>query len=291
MKTTASNAAAEIKTVLAIDVRNLTTRFGLFRATDQEPFATWTVTTRDTLTPDEAQIELFQFFSMITMAKVAEHGGEDSAAEKTAADANRAATPDAAIIASVVPTATRSWEEAARRLTKRRPFVVGPGLKTGVKMRYNDPSNIGADRIANVVAAKQRHDVPLVIVDTGATTNIEVVDEDGAFYGGIIAPGLETSARAVAGAAARLAPVTLKAPRAVIGKNTADAMQSGIVAGEVARSDGLIDAVWAELGYRTGIVIAGPDASLISALSRHEMHVDPDLTLIGLRHIFDLNRR
>jgi type III pantothenate kinase len=199
--------------------------------------------------------------------------------------------PNDGIISSVVPNLTTVWEEALHVQLGQRPLVLGPGLKTGLKMHYNDPAEIGADRIADCVAAIKLHGFPVLVVDLGISTNIMVVGADGAFLGGLLAPGLALSAKALYASAARLAAVELKAPKHVIGKSTREAMQSGLVTGEVAMINGLVDAIWEELGYHTKVVITGSDASDLASMLKHQMIVEKDLTLCGLEIIYKLNRK
>ena len=199
--------------------------------------------------------------------------------------------PDEAILACVVPTLTDVWRRALAAACGCRPLVVGPGLKTGLKMRYDDPSEVGADRVADVVAARAEYGAPAVVVDLGTTTNFEVLDADGAFAGGIIAPGLALGARSLSEAAARLPMIELRAPASVIGRNTRAAMQSGVVLGEVARIDGLLGAVMGELGTDAPVIMTGDGAGAMAALLRHEATVDDTLTLRGLWHLWRANRR
>ena len=142
-----------------------------------------------------------------------------------------------------------------------------------------------------MVAAKELFGFPLIVVDFGTTTNFEVLDEDGAFVGGIIAPGLRLSLSALSSAAARLSMVEMKAPASIVGTNTRAAIQSGAVMGEVARIDGLIDMIWQEMGCAGVVVMSGGDASALAALCSHEAQVEPDLTLLGLGMLERLNRR
>ncbi len=254
------------KNLLAVDVGNTTTRLGLFAA--GELVGTWELTTRERLTADEARMQLAQALPMM---------GE--------------VVPGAAILACVVPSLTDVWRRALAATCGERAHVVGPGLRTGLKMRYDDPSEIGADRVADVVAARETYGAPVIVVDLGTTTNFEVVDADGAFAGGIIAPGVALGARSLSAAAARLPVIELRAPRAVIGRNTRAAMQSGVVLGEVARIDGLLDAVTAELGCEAPVVVTGDGAQAMADLIRHEARVDDTLTLRGLWHLWSANRR
>ena len=145
--------------------------------------------------------------------------------------------------------------------------------------------------IADAVAARAIWGAPAIIVDLGTTTNVEVIDQTGAFAGGIIAPGVALGARSLAAAAARLPMIELRAPASVIGRNTRAAMQSGVVLGEVARVDGLLDAIAGELGVSPKVVITGDGAEAMSGLLRHETTVDATLTLRGLWGIWRLNAR
>ena len=242
---------------LAIDVGNTLTRFGLFEG--DELASTWCATTHPVITVDEAHAMLREFFLI---------RGFSSPSHEVSIER--------AIVSSVVPSITDAWVQA-HAVSASRPLVVGPGLKTGLKMRFDDPGEVGSDRIADMVAAKELFGFPLIVVDFGTTTNFEVLDEGGAFAGGIIAPGLRLSLSALSSAAARLSMVEMKAPASIVGTNTRTAIQSGAVMGEVARIDGLI--------------MSGDDASALAALCSHEAQVEPDLTLLGLGMLERLNRR
>lgn len=262
--------------VLTVDLGNSETDLGLFA--DGELTATWTATTPERLTADEAWAVVASFIHLVEDAELLGAG-------------RGPVRLDDGIVASVVPDLTDSWVVALNRLSGRRPLVVGPGLKTGLKMRYNDPGELGADRVADLVAAKDAYASPFIVVDFGTTTNFEIVDREGAFVGGIIAPGLKLSAKALSEAAARLPTVDVKAPASIVGKNTREAMQAGIVMGEVARIDGLVDMTWDELGYETDVVATGSDASVLAALSQRVQHVDEHLSLRGLALLHALNRK
>ena len=235
--------------VLAVDVGNTTTSLGIVE--DGALFATWSLTTPERMTADEARVAALSFLA-----------ATDGAPEV-----------GDAIVASVVPGLTDAWVSAANALCGRRPLVVGPGLKTGVRMRYNDPGELGADRVADLAAAKAAYEPPFIVVDLGTTTNFEL------------------AARALAGAAAQLAAVELRAPASVIGKSTREAVQAGVVMGEVARIDGLIDMVWRELGCKTLVVATGAGAQTMRALSARIDAADEHLTLRGLGALHALNRR
>ena len=156
-------------------------------------------------------------------------------------------------------------------------------------MHYRDPAEIGPDRIADAVAIRERYQMPAVAIDFGTTMNIEVIDEQGAFVGGLIAPGLALGARALSKRTARLPVVEIEMPKEVIGRSTREAMLSGIVFGEVARIDGLLDRVFAEIASEATVVLTGDYAHEISGLISHEAAVDDTLTLRGLHQLYLLN--
>lgn len=251
--------------LLAVDVGNTVTKFGVFAA--DELAGTWEVTTSERCTADEAWAQAACAIDMLG-----------------------APEPTSAILSCVVPSLAEVWRSALGKLCGARPYVVGPGLKTGIRMRYDDPSEVGSDRVADAVAARETYGAPVVVVDLGTTTNIEVVDESGAFAGGIIAPGVALGARSLTAAAARLPMIELRAPERVIGRSTRSAMQSGVVLGEAARIDGLLDAVMDELGTDAPVVITGDGAAQVAALISHDAVVDETLTLRGLHHIWRRNR-
>lgn len=251
--------------LLAVDVGNTVTKFGVFAA--DELAGTWEVTTSERCTADEAWAQAARAIDMLG-----------------------APEPTSAILSCVVPSLAEVWRSALGKLCGTRPYVVGPGLKSGIRMRYDDPSEVGSDRVADAVAARETYGAPVVVVDLGTTTNIEVVDESGAFAGGIIAPGVALGARSLTAAAARLPMIELRAPERVIGRSTRSAMQSGVVLGEAARIDGLLDAVMGELGTDAPVVITGDGAAQVAALISHDVVVDETLTLRGLHHIWLRNR-
>lgn len=254
------------KNVLSVDVGNTVTRLGLFSG--EELSGTFELTTPERLTADEAWLRLDEILGMLGVEEL-----------------------QGAILGCVVPTHTDAWRQALASACEARPLVVGPGLKTGIRMRYDDPSEVGADRVADVIAARETYDAPVVVVDLGTTTNFEVVDAEGTFVGGIIAPGVALGARSLAAAAARLPMIELRAPASVIGRNTRSAMQSGVVLGEVARIDGLLDAIARELGEDATIVLTGDGAQAMAALLAHETQVDETLTLRGLHALWLTNQR
>jgi len=253
--------------LLTVDIGNANSHLGVFEGDNL--VASWDITTAGECTVDEAFVTIRNLPGFL-----------DGAMEI-----------DASIIASVVPRITQNWAEACMRITGKRSCVVGPGLKTGIKMRYNDPAEIGADRISDFVAAKAAYETPFIIVDFGTATNIEVADADGAFLGGVIAPGLDSSARALASSAAQLCMVNLQMPDRVVGKSTRAAIQSGVLLGEVARIDGLVQMIWDEMGCAAEVIATGNVPQPVLEKSRTIGHYEPDLTLKGLRLIYELNHR
>lgn len=253
--------------LLAVDIGNTQTAMGLFDGA--ELVAHWAVTTRAQDTTDEVQQMLVGQFAL--------HGIRHSDC-------------DDVVIASVVPALTECWEKAARRITGNEPIVVGPEVRTGLAMSYDIPSEIGADRVADAIAAIHLEGAPVTVVDLGTTTNIEVIDEQGRFLGGIIAPGMGTGAEAMFNYAARLPQVGIAEPSHVIGTNTVDAMHSGIVNGEVARIDGLVHAIFGELGYETPVIATGGFSGMIAKQSQTITRREPRLTLLGLRLLYEINR-
>lgn len=231
------------------------------------PVATWELTTPVSLTADEARCQLAQ-----------------------ALWAMGAGTPFDSALACVVPQFTDVWARALAATCGRRPLVVGPGVRSGIRMRYDDPAEVGADRVANVVAARASHGAPVVVVGMGTSTDFEVVDDDGAFVGGPIAPGMQLCGRALERAAARLPMVELRAPERVIARSTRCAVQAGVVLGQVALVDGLLDRIFDELGHEAPVVLTGADAEGMAGLLAHDASVEPDLALRGLAGIWASNR-
>jgi type III pantothenate kinase len=194
------------------------------------------------------------------------------------------------ILASVVPRLTAAWEQVAEDACRCVAMVVGPGLKTGMPIRYDNPHEVGADRIVNGVAAFEQYGGPVVVVDFGTATTLDVISEDGAYMGGIIAPGVETSAEALFTKAARLSKVDLDAPESVIGTNTRTSVQAGLMLGEAVMVDGLVRRIWGELGTECPVVATGGLAPRMSPLCEVISAFDVDLTLTGLRLIYERNR-
>jgi type III pantothenate kinase len=167
--------------------------------------------------------------------------------------------------------------------------IVEPGTKTGVPVLTDNPKEVGADRIVNTIAAHHLFGGPCIVVDFGTSTNLDVVSAKGEFLGGALAPGIEISIDALAQRAAQLRKVELVRPRSAIGKNTVEALQSGALYGFAGQVDGLVDRITAELGEVTAVVATGGLAPIVVPESRRITHHEPDLTLLGLRMVFDRN--
>jgi type III pantothenate kinase len=168
--------------------------------------------------------------------------------------------------------------------------VVEPGIRTGVPLLYDNPRELGSDRIVNALAAFHLHGGPSIVVDFGTSTNFDVVSARGEFLGGVLAPGIEISIDALASRAARLVKVELTRPRAVIGKSTVEALQSGILYGFAGQIDGLVRRIVAELGAPATVIATGGLAQVVIAESETLRHHEPDLTLVGLRLVYERNR-
>lgn len=193
-------------------------------------------------------------------------------------------------IACVVPSLTISWQHAAKKLFDVDAIVCTEAIasKTGLfNADYPNPSEIGSDRIADAIGAKNLCGCPCVVIDFGTATNIEVIDEKGNFIGGIIAPGIMTGANALFKNAAQIPDIGVAEPKSVIGKSTAQALQSGLIYGEVGRVDGLIDRIFEEIGCSCAVVTTGGLCHTVSQLLRHVTDVRPELTLDGLRILAD----
>ncbi len=196
---------------------------------------------------------------------------------------------DGICLASTVPTLIREWERLAERWAEAPILVVGPGVKTGIPIRYDDPREVGPDRIVNSVAARERYGPPVIVVDFGTSTNFDVVSPAGEYVGGVLAPGIETSMEALFARAARLVTVDYVEPASVIGKTTVGGLQSGVVYGFAGQVDGIVAAIRGELGVDARVIATGGLAELVAPHSTTIESVDPFLTLDGLRLVWELN--
>jgi len=196
----------------------------------------------------------------------------------------------AVVISSVVPPLMMEMENMSERYFGCKPLVVGPGIKTGLPIKYDNPREVGADRVVNAVAALNKYGSPLIIVDFGTATTFCVVNEHGEYLGGAIAPGVRISTEALVNRASKLPRVELTVPRSVIGKNTVMSMQVGIVYGFVGQVEGIINRMKKEIHGQPTVVATGGLASIIAGETDCIDVVDEFLTLEGLHMIYEMNR-
>lgn len=257
--------------LLAIDIGNTNIKLGLYHG--QERRYVWRMRTeRDKLT-DEYAVTVHNLFELhgLDMAEV-----------------------DGCAISCVVPQLTGVWTELVGRYLGIEPVVVGPGIKVGMRLLIDTPRELGADRVAHAVAALTRFGAPVIVVEFGTATVFDVVGHDGDYIGGVIAPNIVVSMEALATSAARLYQVEVARPARVIGKNTVQYMQSGIVYGYSSLVVGLIERIWAELGERAPVVATGGLANIVVDAMPHDRkvvdHVVDNMVLEGLRIIYEMNR-
>ena len=198
---------------------------------------------------------------------------------------------DDCIISSVVPPVFNSVRTGVMKVIGKQPMVVGPGLKTGLNIHVDVPSQVGSDRIVIAVAALAEYEAPLILMDMGTATTIEVVEPENVYVGGVIFPGVMVSLDALTSRAAQLPGISLDKPKQVIGKNTIDCMRSGMMYGTAAMIDGIIERIEEELGHKTTIVATGGLAQFITPLCKREIILEKELLLKGLNIIYKKNKR
>lgn len=198
---------------------------------------------------------------------------------------------DGSIVSSVVPPVLNSFRTAIKKLTGKDCLIVGPGIKTGINIRIDDPTEVGGDLITAAVAAVKEYGAPLLIVDMGTATTITAIDGNGVYLGGCICPGVKISMEALTNRTAQLPGISLDKPRHAIGRNTVDCMRSGIMLGAASMLDGMLDRIEEELGEPTRVVVTGGIAKFVLPLCRREMIYDDNLLLKGLRLLYKNNKR
>lgn len=194
------------------------------------------------------------------------------------------------IISSVVPSVTLAVKAAMERLTDHRVMVVGPGIKTGLKILLDNPAQLGSDRVADAVAAINNYQAPIIIVDMGTATTISVIDHDKNFLGGMILPGLRASLDSLTNRTSQLPNISLVPPKKIIGSNTIDCMKSGIINGTASSIDGIIDRIEDELGEKCTVISTGGVSQTIIPFCKKEIILDDQLLLKGLMIIYNKNK-
>ena len=198
----------------------------------------------------------------------------------------KAADLEGAIVASVVPQVLNSIKTAIKKLTGKTALVVGPGLKTGLNIKVENPSQTGADLVVGAVAALREHKPPMIVIDMGTATTMIVIDETGAFIGGAISPGVKISMDALTDRTALLPGLQLDQPRKAIGRNTIDCMRSGIMLGTACMIDGMVERMEAELGRKATVVATGGIAKFVLPMCRTRILYDKDLLLRGMAILY-----
>ena len=252
--------------LLALDIGNTNVTIGIFDGPDLR--ATWRVSSDTGKMSDEYASVLIGLLQLEGIEAAGIHH---------------------AVIASVVPALTPMFEELCRRYFDVQPMRVGAGVRTGLRVMYDDPREVGADRIVDAVAALRLHRPPLIIIDCGTTTVLNAVSRDGDYLGGAIAPGIGMAADALAERAALLRRVDLQLPKKAIGSNTAAALQSGILLGFAGLIETMVARFKDEVGDDAWVIGTGGWSELMSQLTPVFDHIDPNLTLTGLRLVYEMN--
>ena len=201
------------------------------------------------------------------------------------------ANVEGSIVSSVVPLVQQVIVQALERLTGKPCLTVGPGLKTGLNIKIDNPAQAGSDLIVGAVAAIEAYGAPLCVIDLGTATTISVIDRDKVFRGGSIAPGVMLSLNALSSGTAQLPAISLEQPRKVVGTNTVDSMRSGLLLGSAAMLDGMLERIEDELGYSTRVIATGGLAKFIVPLCKRKMEIDDHLLLRGLDLLYRRNIR
>jgi len=251
--------------LLVCDIRHSNIVFGLYE--DSELAAHWRITSRLNSTVDEY---------LVMMGSLLRRFDPDPPIE-------------AAVVSSVVPPLAHRIDRVIKELANVEPLIVGPGVRTGLDVQYDDPREVGADRVVNAVGALVRYEPPLIIVDFGTATTFDVLLPPNVYLGGLIAPGVNISRDALVNRTAMLPKVAIRETSRIVGRNTADSIRSGLYHGTGALVDGVVDAICEEQDIDPTVIATGGLAALIKNASSRIEKVDPDLTLWGLREIWQRN--
>ncbi len=253
--------------LLAIDIGNTNITLGVFLG--KELRATWRIAT-------DVQKQTDEYFVLLN-GMLPNRGIEFSSISES-------------VVCSVVPPLTGTFEELCQRYMDHSPLVVGTGVKTGMKVLYDNPREVGADRVADAVAAFHKYGGPVIVVDLGTGTVFDAITGDGEYLGGAIAPGMSIAAEALFARTSKLSRIEMVAPDRAIGRNTTTSMQSGMIFGYVGMIEGLVSRFQKEMGNGARVIATGGLASVIAQQTGIFHAVDPDLTLDGLRIIHEMNR-
>jgi len=253
--------------VLVIDAGNTNITLGVYQ--DDELLFVSRLATDRTATADRIAIDIMDLFEL---------------------NGVKASSFSGAAISSVVPELNNALRNAVTKITGSAPVFVGPGIRTGLNIRVDDPAGLGADLVTVAVAAKEQYPLPCLILDLGTATKVIALDEQGAFLGCTISPGVAISLNALANGASQLTTIRIQAPDHVIGTNTLDSMTAGLVYGTVDMLDGMCDRMEQELGQPVKTIVATGGLSDICRDCRHDLVFNKDLVLEGLKQIFDRNQ-
>ena len=254
-----------MKDIIAVDIGNTETTVGIG---SKDNWDSYRFTTRDTNTPDELLALFNSTFQIKSEIKKDIEG---------------------AIICSVVPQATNSFSEAIRKYLNLEPIIVGPGIKTGLKVNIDNPKELGPDRIANSVAGYLITETDTVVIDLGTATTFDVVSKNKEYLGGSIAPGIKISLDALTLKTASLKSVELDTPNKVIGKNTYEAIQSGLIMGHASMIDSMVEKIILEIDIEPKIILTGGLSKVVQPILNVNVEYIENLTLVGLEEIFKLN--